>query len=125
MADDDCDDVQIERVTREQAVQLARAEAKRSYSEREDVISYVAYIAEMHAFCRCEFVVHDGAWIKRYRLLTPAEWFPDEAIRDETILSLAESGNMVSAIRLYRARHGVGLKEGLVGVQRLLGEGHA
>jgi hypothetical protein len=124
MAVGHADDDQIERFTREQAIQIARAEAKRDYSEQEDIISYVAYIPEVHAFCVCEFVVNEGAWIKTYRLLTPNEWLPGEEIQDETILNLAKSGNMVSAVSLYRSKHGVGLKEGLEAIQRLLAGGN-
>ena len=114
------DDGEVERFTREQAVQIAQAEAKRDFSEQEGIIRYVAYIPEMHAHCACEFVLHEGTWLKSYRLLIPAEWQSDEEIRDETILDVARSGSMVSAIMLYRAKYGVGLKDGHAGVQRLL-----
>src|SRR5690349_15981041 len=120
MAADGRDDDELERYTREEAIRIARAEAKRGYSEREDRIRYIAYVAAARAFCHCEFVAYEGAWIKTYRLLAPAEWLPDEVIQDRAIFDLARSGNMVSAVALYRAKHGVGLKEGLAGVQGLL-----
>jgi hypothetical protein len=114
-----------ERFTREEAIQIARAESKRDYSEQDDAIRYVAYISEVHAFCLCEFAIHKDAWIKTYRLLMPTEWLPDEAIEDETIINVAQSGHIVSAVLLYRVKYGVGLRDGLLGVQRLIGEGAA
>ncbi|HSF19348.1 MAG TPA: hypothetical protein VLK65_27730 [Vicinamibacteria bacterium] len=120
MASDSGKDEPVERFTRDQAVQIALAEAKRGYSEQHDRISYIAYTPEVLAFCLCEFVSHEGAWIKTFRLLTPSEWLPGEEIRDETILDAAGSGDRVSAVRLYRSKHGVGLQEAPVAIQRLL-----
>ena len=115
------DEARVERFTREEAVRIARAEAKRDYSEQADAIRYVAHIAAVQAFCLCEFVMDEGAWIKTYRLLTPAEWLADEAIEDQTIIDLARSGRIVGAVLLYRVKYGAGLHDGLVAVQGLIG----
>jgi len=50
----------------------------------------------------------------------PSERLPGEEITDARIVDLARNGNMVSAIRLFRAKHQVGLLEGKQGVESLL-----
>jgi hypothetical protein len=77
---DDCEESNVERFTQEQAIQIARAEAKRDLSVQGDNISYVAYIPESHGYCLCGFVPHEGAWIRTRRLLTPNEWQAGEEI---------------------------------------------
>lgn len=42
---------------------------------------------------------------KTYRALTAEERIPGEEIRDEAIVNLARSGNMLTAIRLYRTKY--------------------
>src|SRR5690348_8763603 len=107
MSADYQDDEAIELHTREEAIQIARAEAKRGYTETANAIAYVSYVPDLEAFCLCEFVPHEGAWTKTLRLLTPSEWLPGEEIQEQKILALAQAGNMVSAIRLHRAKYGV------------------
>jgi hypothetical protein len=83
-------------------------------------IRYVAFVPDFEDFCLCEFVREEKGWIKVIRLLTPTERQAGEEISDDRIILLARNGNMVSAIRLYRAKHQVGLLEGKVGVESLL-----
>jgi len=117
---DDSDDDQIAYFTREEAEALAKSEVLREYSDRGDSISYIAYLSEFHDYCFCELVEEDGRWVKTFRALLPEERLQGEEILDETIVRLARTGNMVSAVRLFRSRHGVGLKEAFAAVQALL-----
>jgi hypothetical protein len=113
------DDFEVEYHTREVAVEMAKAEALRSYEEVGDAIRYVAYVDEFYDYCLCEFLREHDGWLKTYRALTPAERLQSEEIQDELIVKLTKCGNMVAAIRLYRTKHQVGLKEAFAAVQGL------
>lgn len=106
--------------TREQAVVAARAESLRDLAISDDAIRYVAFIPEFADYCHCEFLPEGSRWVKVVRLLTPAERLPGEEVQDERIISLARSGQLISAIRLYRAKHDVGFLEAKAGVEALL-----
>jgi hypothetical protein len=105
------DDAEVEYHSRETAIELAKAEALRSYEEKENAIRYVAYVDEFYDYCLCEFVQEPEGWLKTYRALTVAERLPSEEIGDDLIRRLTEAGNMLAAIRLYRTKYEVGLKE--------------
>src|SRR4051812_41950314 len=111
---------EVERFTRDEALSAARAEAQRDLTVSDASIRYVAFVPEFVDHCLCEFVQEDEGWVKVIRLLTPSERMPGEEIPDARIIELARSGNMVSAIRLYRAKHQMGLLEGKLGVESLL-----
>jgi len=114
-------DSQIEYLTRDEAVQLARAQVKRDLTETESTIAYVAFIPGIEDFCRCEFRMNSPhGWVQTARLLATNERHPDEQITDERIVKLARTGNMISAIRLYRAKHAAGLLEAKTSVERLV-----
>jgi hypothetical protein len=104
--------------TLDEAIKLAKSEVLRSYEELEGQIRYVAYVDEFYDYCLCEFIHEPAGWVKTYRALTPGERLPTEQIRDEVITRLAKAGNMVAAIRLYRTKHQVALKEAFDAVQR-------
>ena len=106
--------------TREQAILVARAESLRDLEITDDAIRYVAFIPEFTDYCLCGYLPERGAWVKVVRLLAPLERLPGEEISDERIVALAQSGQLISAIRLYRAKHEVGLLEGKAGVEALL-----
>lgn len=114
------DDPEVERFTYDRALTAARAEALRDLVTSEDSIRYVAYVPEFEDYCLCEFAPYEESWVKVVRLLTPTERLAGEEVPDDRIISLARNGNMVSAIRLFRAKHQVGLLEGKVGVEALL-----
>jgi len=120
MAPDPDDDVQLEYHSRQEALRLAHSEALRAFEEHENLIRYVAYLPEFHDFCLCEFVAHEDGWLKTFRALVPSERLAGEEIRDEVILELATVGNMVAAIRLYRSKHGVGLKEAFAAIMLMV-----
>ncbi|MDC8786992.1 hypothetical protein [Roseateles koreensis] len=120
MTQDQLDEFRPEYLTREEALRIARAEATRSLIEQPASISYVCHVPDFHDDCLCEFVMEDEGWVKTFRCLTPEERLPEEEIRDESILQLAQSGNMVSAIRLYRSKHQVGLREAHNAIQAML-----
>ena len=121
---DEEDEYQIEYVTREQAIAAAREQATRDLAESDPVISYVAFVPGLEDYCHCEFRFEaPHGWAQSCRMLTPAERTPDEQITDDRILAVARAGNLISAIRLYRGLHGVGLAEGKAGVERLLRDG--
>ena len=121
---DEDDEFQVEYLSREEALAAARERATRDLVESESVISYVAFVAGLEDFCRCEFRFEPPhGWVQSGRMLGPAERTPDERITDDRIRAAARTGNVISAIRLYRGLHGVGLAEGKAGVERLLREG--
>ena len=111
MVDRQDDDFEPEYHTREEAIRIARAESERALKEEPESISYVCYVPGFYDYCLCEFVLGEGGWVKTMRGLTPGERLPAEEIQDERIRELAHSGNMVSAIRLYRSKYQVGLRE--------------
>jgi hypothetical protein len=111
---------EVERFSQEEALATARAEAQRDLTVSDESIRYVAFVPGLEDHCTCEFIREDGGWVKTFRLLTTAERLPGEEIPDVRIVQLARSGKMVSAIRLYRAKHQVGLVEGKAGVESLL-----
>src|SRR5688500_1893432 len=115
------DDYPIQYLTREQAIAAAREQASRDLMESESVISYVAFVPDFADFCRCEFRFESPhGWVHSCRMLTAQERRPDEQITDERIRALAGSDDVITAIRLYRGKYGVGLAEGKAGVERLL-----
>jgi hypothetical protein len=119
---DEEDEFQVEYLTREQAVAVAREQAARDLRESDSLISYVALVAGMEDFCWCEFRLESpNGWVQSFRMLRPDERLPHEQITDERIREVARSGNLIGAIRLYRGKRGVGLAEGKAGVERLLG----
>jgi hypothetical protein len=111
---------EVERFTQDQALAAANAEAMRDLSISDDSIRYVTVVLDFDDYCLCEFVREYEGWLKIIRLLTPVERLPGEEILDHKIIAMARRGNMVSAIRLYRAKHQVGLLEGKIGVESLL-----
>ena len=122
MSVDSADEDPVEYYSTEEAVRIARSEALRSYQETDVLVQYVAHLSEFHDYCLCEFTNEGGHWVKTYRCLTPGERAPGEEISDKTIKDLVMSGNMVSAIRLYRSKHQVGLKHAFDMLRLLEGE---
>ena len=115
------DDIgEVERFTQEQALEAAGAEVLRGLSVSEASIRYVAFVPEFEDYCLCEFVREDQGWVKAIRFLPLSERLAGEEIKDDRIIALARSGNRVLAIRLFRAKHQVGLREGTLGVESLL-----
>jgi len=117
MSSQPSDEAEVEYHSRETAIELAKTEALRSYEEMENAIRYVAYVDEFYDYCLCEFIQEPEGWLKAYRALTPTERLPSEQIRDDLIRKLAKGGNMLAAIRLYRTKHQVGLKEAFDALQ--------
>src|SRR5262245_25238 len=115
------EEFEIEYLTREEALEIARSQALRDLSELDTKISYVAFVRDFEDYCYCEFTydVSDG-WVPSCRMLREGERLPEEQIADTHIARVAREGNIVSAIRLYRGKYGVGLAEGKAGVRRLL-----
>ena len=116
----DDDFVGVERITRGDALAVARAQARRDLVISETSIRYVAFVPGFEDHCLCEFVLEGAGWIQVFRPLAPAERLPGEVIPDERIVQLARSGNLLSAIRLFRTKHEAGLLEGQRGVESLL-----
>ncbi len=117
------EEYQIKCFTHEQAVTSARQQATRDLSETAAVISYIAFVPSLEDFCHCEFRLEaPHGWVHSCRMLTAEERRFDETITDFHIRQIALSGNMISAIRLYRGKYSIGLAEGKMGVERLLYE---
>jgi hypothetical protein len=118
------DEYAIQYVSREEAIATAREQAARDLVVSESVISYVAFVPGMDDFCRCEFRTEaSGGWVQSFRLLQATERNSEEQITDSRIREVAGAGRAISAIRLYRAKYGVGLADGKAGVERLLAGG--
>ena len=104
------DGLEAEYITYEQALRIARSEALRDLKESQKSIGYIAHVQSLHDYCFCEFVPQEDGWIKTIRGLMPDERLPEEEIQDKTIMELAQSGQMITAIRLYRSKHQVDLR---------------
>lgn len=116
--DEDFDEVR--RFTQEQALAAAKEEALRDLTVSEDAIRYIAFVPEFDDYCECEYLREDAGWFKVVGLLEPARRLSGEEITDERMIQLARTGKKLSAIRMYRTKHGVGLLEGKLGVEGLL-----
>jgi hypothetical protein len=117
---EDQDEDEIEYLTRQQALTAAQRLASRDFNESESLISYVAYVPGLFDFCHCEFRQFPRGWLGSYRMLEQNERQPEEQITDERICAAGGSGNIIAAIRLCRAKYGVGLAEGKARVEELL-----
>lgn len=104
------DGLEVEYITYEQALRIARSETLRDLRESVASISYIGHMQDFHDYCFCEFVREEGGWIKRIRGLMSHERLPEEQIQEKTIAELARSGDMIAAIRLYRLKHQVDLR---------------
>jgi hypothetical protein len=112
---------ELPRLSREDVIQLARKNAIRGLVIKDKNISYVAYSSDMEDFRHVEFLLDERhGWLQTGRMLLSGERLPEEQITDDHIIKTAMSGKMVTAIRLYRAKYEVGLKDGEDGVERLV-----
>lgn len=116
------DEEDFESFSREQALAIAETDALRDLVVSETSIRYVAFLPDFHDTCLCEFVQEGGGWIKTIRLLTNAERLPEEEIQDSQILKLLREGNRLSAVRLYRAKYEVGLREAVQALEAWMQE---
>lgn len=120
----DEDEYHIEYWTHEQAVATARQQATRDLRESESIISYVAFVPSLGDFCRCEFRLEaPHGWVQSCRILTQEERGADEQITDAHIREVALSGNVITAIRLYRGKYNVGLLEAKTSVEQMISKG--
>ena len=113
------DEPEYEYLTREQALQVARAEAIRDLTETDTLIRYVTFVSELDDYCMCQFELYKDGWSKQIWMLPNNERLPGEEIPDERILAHILAGNRISAVRLYRAKHEVGLREAVDGVEAM------
>jgi hypothetical protein len=111
---------EMEYLTRDEALTIAQTETTRGLVVTDDSIKYIGFVAEYGDYCYSEFIREEEGWVMVRRLLTNAERHPGEEISNDSILQFARTGNLISAIRLYRAKHEVGLLEGKQGVELLL-----
>ena len=89
----------------------------------EKSISYVAYWPEMEDYTHVEYILDERhGWMEMRRALLADERLPGEMFTDERILQVARMGKMIQAIRLYRIKYGVGLREGAAAVDRLVSD---
>jgi len=116
----DEEDYRPQYFTREEALAIAHKEASRNLNEAAAAISYVAYLPEAYDHCSVEFIHESEGWVKTWRCLLPQERLGGEEIDDRTIHLLATRGNLVDAIRLYRAKHRVGLLDAKNAIEALL-----
>ena len=110
-------------VTREEAEVIAKAEATRDLQISEVRISYVAFLSDFDDYMHCKFEKQESGWLKEYHGLLAPERLPGEETPDEKIVLRAKTGDMVTAVGLYRTKYGVGLREGLDGVKALISAG--
>ena len=119
------DEIEPQYVGYDEALATAKARAIRNLRESDRLISFVGY-DESGDLSHFEFRYEPGeGWALAWRLLLPNERLPGEEITDASIVELAEAGDQIRAIRLYRAKFGVGLMEAVAGLKRLRSSSHA
>ncbi|MEM9345563.1 MAG: hypothetical protein AAGB26_02985 [Planctomycetota bacterium] len=112
----------IEYFTYGQALAFANEQALRELTASDSSIYYIAHVASMHDYCFCEWIKQDEGWVMTVRGLTNQERLPQEQITDDQILTLFREGNRISAVRLYRTREEVGLKEAMDAIEQMLSD---
>ena len=115
------DESEIEYLTREQVIARSRQETSRDIIESDSMISYTAFVPQFEDFCHCEFrLVLPHGWVGSIRVLRADERRADEQITDVGICEVARAGRLIPAIRLYRAKYGVGLADAKAHVDELM-----
>ena len=115
----DDEDIQLEYAGYDEALATAKARAVRDLHVDDRAIAFVGY-DDSGDLSHCEFRYEPGqGWALWSRLLRPDERLPGEEITDAKIVELAEAGDQIRAIRLYRAKNSVGLAEAVAGLKRL------
>ncbi len=110
----------MEHLTREAALEIARAQALRDLTETADCISYVGYVEILCDYCLCQFQPDiEQYWHFSCTALPFEDRQPTEQITDAHIVAVARDGKMLQAIRLYRCQYDTGLAEAKAGVSRL------
>lgn len=113
-------DDEVEYLTRQEAVDYARSLAKRDLVETSTRITFVAYSDFFHDQCWFEInEVRSENWEVSFRSLTDDERADDERIHDDQIRQLAETGQKIAAIRLYRSKYHADLAKAKAAVEAM------
>lgn len=113
-------DDEVEYLTHQEAIDYARSLAKRELVETSTRITFVTYSDFFHDHCRFEIhEVRSENWEVSFRSLTEDERTADERIDDDQIRQLAETGQKIAAIRLYRCKYNADLAKAKAAVEAM------
>jgi hypothetical protein len=112
-------DDEIEYLTTEEAELRAKEIAIRDLRISPSHISCVGYFEGFSDYALVEFHKEPEGWIQVFTSLPNEMRLENEFIQDSKIKALADEGNLISAIRLYRAKYGVGLLEAKNAVEKM------
>lgn len=112
-------DDDVEYITTEEAISKAKEIAIRNLEIGSSLISCVAYFEGISDYALVEFHKESEGWVQVFTCLPNEMRLENEIIQDSKIKSLADEGNLISAIRLYRAKYSVGLAEAKSAVEKM------
>jgi hypothetical protein len=112
-------DDKTEFLTTEEAELRARQIAIRNLQFTSSYISCVAYFEGFSDYALVEFHKEPQGWVQVFTCLPNEMRLENEVIQDSKIKALADEGNLISAIRLYRAKYGVGLLEAKNAIEKI------
>ena len=106
----------------EEAEAAARKEAKRILQLDRQAVRYVKYDPEFsHDYCRVDIVFDDsGRGPLTFTMLPLSERQDDEHFTDAHVKTVAKTGKVLDAIRLYRLLHSADLATAKNAVERML-----
>ncbi|MFI4862295.1 MAG: hypothetical protein ACIAXF_16645 [Phycisphaerales bacterium JB063] len=114
-------DSENECLTFEEAKEIATRDAKRDLKIDPAEISYIAYEEGFCDFCKIViFLEGPNKGDMTAQALPLSDRLADETITDARIREVAESGNLIAAVRLFRLLHSADLKTAKDGVERLM-----
>lgn len=112
-------DDDVEYITTEEAESRAREIAIRDLKIGSSHISCVGYFEGFSDYALVEFHKELEGWVQVFTYLPNEMRLENEVIQDSKIKTLADEGNLISAIRLYRAKYGVELAEAKTAVEKM------
>ncbi len=110
----------VEYLSKEEAEARAREIAIRDLQIGSSLIRCVAYFEGFFDYALVEFHQEPEGWVQVFTCLPSEMRLENEVIQDSKIKNLADAGNLISAIRLYRAKYGVGLAEAKNAIDTIL-----
>lgn len=112
-------DDEVEYLTTKEAESRAKEIAIRNLKIGSSHISCVGYFEGFSDYALVEFLKKPEGWIQVFTCLPYEMRLENEVIQDSKIKALAMESNLISAIRLYRAKYGVGLVEAKNAVEKM------
>ena len=113
----------VEYLSKAEAEARAREIAIRDLQIGSSLIRCVAYFESFFDYALVEFHQEPEGWVQVFTCLPNEMRLENEVIQGSKIKNLADAGNLISAIRLYRAKHGVGLAEAKNAIDKIKVQG--